>query len=514
MNPGAITECKTTESPLGDWAGIVDRPDNAEALRVSADLLRKVIDCSSDYIFVKDRELRIILCNQAYAKALGKSIGKVCGRTDIENGWSLELVKGNQAEGIKGWESDDRATLSGETIHVVGEPANIGRGIRVLDTVRSPLRGTEGEIVGLVGVSRDITDRTRAEEEVRRTGSYNRSLIEASLDPLVIIRPDGIIRDVNVATEKTTGYFRKELIGTDFADYCTDPEKARRGYQQAFRQGAIQDYELQLLRRDGLSIPILYNASVYRNEDGTIAGVVATARDITERKRAAEELSSANHQLRQLSMDLLRSQDYERRRIARELHDSTAQLLAALRMNLIRTRDSKLEPKRKGELLTEAIDLTTACSREIRTVSYLLHPPLLEEVGLLGAVQSYSEGFQQRTGIQIELNCPSEFGRIEGTLEIALFRILQEGLANIHRHSGSPRAEILLEQDATTVRLELRDWGRGLSTPASGPERGAVQFGVGILGMRERTEQLGGRLEIAGADIGTRLTVSLPLVHS
>ena len=146
-------------------------------------------------------------------------------------------------------------------------------------------------------MSTDTTERHLADEAARRAGDYNRSLIEASLDPLVTIAPDGKITDVNNATEKVTGLSRQQLIGTDFSDYFTDPGKARAGYEQVFREGLVQDYELEIRHRDGHVKVVLYNASVYRDEAGRVIGVFAAARDISERKRAEEEIRKLNEEL-------------------------------------------------------------------------------------------------------------------------------------------------------------------------------------------------------------------------
>jgi PAS domain S-box-containing protein len=169
----------------------------------------------------------------------------------------------------------------------------------LLDTLKVPYYGVEGEIYGLVGISRDITARKRGEDSARKTGAYNRSLVEASLDPLVTIGQDGRITDVNAATEDVTGYPRETLIGTDFSDYFTDPEKARTGYRQVFQEGVVRDYPLEIRRRDGKVTSVLYNASVYRDEGGQVLGVFAAARDITERKGMEEKISKLNKELEQ-----------------------------------------------------------------------------------------------------------------------------------------------------------------------------------------------------------------------
>jgi len=146
-------------------------------------------------------------------------------------------------------------------------------------------------------MSTDTIERHRSDEAARRAGVYNRSLIEASLDPLVTIAPDGKITDLNNAAEKVTGLSRQQLVGTDFADYFTDPGKARAGYEQVFREGLIKDYELEIRHRDGRLTPVLYNAAVYRDEAGDVIGAFAAARDISERKRAEEEIRKLNEEL-------------------------------------------------------------------------------------------------------------------------------------------------------------------------------------------------------------------------
>ncbi|HTP05167.1 MAG TPA: PAS domain S-box protein [Nitrospirota bacterium] len=160
-----------------------------------------------------------------------------------------------------------------------------------IQAIRHPILNDVGDVVTVVGTAIDITERKAAEEALRLAGVYNRSLIEASLDPLVTIDPEGRITDVNAATEQVTGYTRFELIGTDFSDYFTEPEKARAGYQQAFDQGFVRDYELEIRNRNGEITPVLYNASVYRDDTGNVIGVFAAARDMTEQRRAEEARS-------------------------------------------------------------------------------------------------------------------------------------------------------------------------------------------------------------------------------
>ncbi len=168
----------------------------------------------------------------------------------------------------------------------------------------SVYRDEDGRVIGVFAAARDITERKRAEDALRRANLYNRSLLEASLDPLVTIGPDGKITDVNAATEAVTGRDRKNLIGTDFSDYFTEPDRAREGYLQVFRDGFVRDYALELRRADGHITSVLYNASVYRDEAGQVIGVFAAARDITERKRAEQEIRTYAEELRRSNQEL------------------------------------------------------------------------------------------------------------------------------------------------------------------------------------------------------------------
>jgi signal transduction histidine kinase len=228
--------------------------------------------------------------------------------------------------------------------------------------------------------------------------------------------------------------------------------------------------------------------------------------DISERKRTAEAL-------RQLSGRLLRLQDEERRHIARELHDTTAQSLAALAINLNVVKDSvaDLNPRARS-CLSESLGLADQCSREIRTLSYLLQPPLLDEAGLGSALRWLVDGYAKRTGICVDLEMPPELTRMPGDIELALFRIVQEGLTNIHLHSGSKRAHICLKCRPDQAVLTVADEGHGI--PPGVLERGArhdAELGVGIPGMRERIRQLGGQFEIVTGSNGTTLTATVVL---
>jgi signal transduction histidine kinase len=228
-------------------------------------------------------------------------------------------------------------------------------------------------------------------------------------------------------------------------------------------------------------------------------------------RRTTADLESQVEQrtaaLRRLSSRLLSLQDSERRRIARELHDSLGQYLVGLKLNAHMLRQS---PERE-ELWSEADKLMEQCMSEVRTLSYLLHPPTMDAAGFVSAARWYVEGFGQRSGLNVTLDAPADLDRLPDTIELALFRVLQEALTNVHRHSGASTAEVLVGHDAEEVILEIKDNGRGI------PEELLSHFlatgagtGVGIAGISERVRELGGKLTLESNSNGTLVRVAVP----
>src|SRR5688572_27819950 len=226
----------------------------------------------------------------------------------------------------------------------------------------------------------------------------------------------------------------------------------------------------------------------------------------------AEEAGRREEEYRQLSSRLLTLQDEERRRLALDLHDSTAQCLAALTMNLDVVEGTREAlDARARRALAESRSLAERCSREVRTLAYLLHPPLLDERGLPAAVRWFVEGFTKRSGIQVMLDL-RDVGRLPGPIETALFRVVQESLTNVHRHAAATTASIHLTTTADAVALDIEDQGRGLrdQVPRQSGTLLSETLGVGIQGMRERIRQLGGTFDVAFADTGTTVHVRIP----
>jgi two-component system, NarL family, sensor kinase len=249
--------------------------------------------------------------------------------------------------------------------------------------------------------------------------------------------------------------------------------------------------------------------------------LVGACTDITARKQAEEGLRTAHAQLesvveqrtaalRQLSARLLHIQDEERRRIARELHDSLGQYLTAAKINVDILMGSPEEVSR--EMLGEARELIEQALAETRTLSHLLHPPLLDEAGFDSAAHWYVDGFAKRSGIQVSLDIAADLQRLPSAVEIALFRVLQESLTNVHRHSGSDSVEIRLHRNHSDVELHITDHGRGLPPDVLQRfETTGSNVGIGLAGMRERVKELGGQMKLRSAPDGTVLMIKIPI---
>jgi signal transduction histidine kinase len=247
----------------------------------------------------------------------------------------------------------------------------------------------------------------------------------------------------------------------------------------------------------------------------TLAAVIAEREQTeAERIRLIREQANQADLLRDLSGRLLQMQDDERRRIARELHDSAGQLITAIGLNLsVVAASDSLSPE-ASKAIGETVVLGQELSREIRTMSYLLHPPLLDEAGLASALQWYVSGFGKRSQIEVTLQLPPELPRLASELEISIFRVVQEALTNIYRHSGSPTATVSIRSEGHVFRLCIEDEGKGMAARSGWGSAPPNQTGVGLRGMQERVAQLGGTLQIQSSESGTRVIARFPIRKS
>lgn len=340
-----------------------------------------------------------------------------------------------------------------------------------------------------------------------------RVLVENMNEGAATLDKDGTVLYGNASLARILGSSLEDLVGTSLQKYFSlQEQETLRTLIAKGLQGESRG-EVSLASSDGQRR--LVRLSLSPVHDFGIRTICVVATDMTELSGANEALKSSEDMLRNLSGRLLRLQDEERRRISRDLHDVTGQKLALLSMDLSGILKKKIIAKDEdiNRLLLESISLSNEVNKEIRTLSYLLHPPLLDELGLPSAVEWFTQGFENRTGIRVSVDIPSSLVRLAPDAEVTLFRVVQESLANVHRYSGSATAYVRARSEAGEVRLEIGDYGKGMSDESKMSSRASVApLGVGIQGMKERLRQLSGKLEIiSGPGKGTLVIAILPI---
>jgi PAS domain S-box-containing protein len=365
----------------------------------------------------------------------------------------------------------------------------------------APLRDEQGNVAKWYGLAIDIEDRKQAE-------SRSRTLLDAIPQQIWSGPLDGTLDYCNERWRSYVGFGLEELRGDGWQSmlHRDDRERVLKAWHESVTNGTPYEQEERHRGVDGTYRWFLARGVPLRDAQGRIVRWYGTNTDIEDRKQAEEEL-------RRLSGQLLLLQDEERRRIARDLHDSTGQDLVALATTLSQIHASIPSSSRKlRKLASQCQALADQCIRDVRTLSYLLHPPMLDEAGLEDAVRHYASGFTHRTGIDVQLEMSPRLGRMKPDVELALFRVVQESLTNIQRHSGSSQAKIGIERDSGKITLEISDKGTGISGSLR-RRNGKLSFGlgVGIPSMQERVKLIGGQFDIESSSSGTTVRVRIPV---
>ena len=488
--------------------------------------LAAIVESSDDAIISKDLNGIISSWNTAAERIFGYSAQEAIGQP-ITIIIPPELHE-EEAQILKRLRNGERIEHF-ETVRVT----KAGKRINISLTV-SPIKDSSGRVTGASKIARDITESRTIEKELREKQELLRAAFTQTYSFMAILSKDGTIVDANRAALEGTGFTRDEAIGNKLWDvwWRSLPEEreiAKTSVTTAHKGLAVRE-ECQYALRDGTIRFADRTLNPVQNETGETVMIVCSGLDITEHRQLrsmleervherTRELESKNLELvrqtevvRELSARLLQIQDEERRRIARELHDSVGQMLAAVSMNMAHvTHEARSLSPDAHKALEDNAGLLEQLSSEIRTISHLLHPPLLDEVGLQSALQWYIDGFSERSKIKVDLELPDDFGRLPRNLEITLFRVVQECLTNIHRHSGSNTAAIRVSRSENEVRLEVRDAGKGIPAEAQTSLSSGKLSGVGLRGMHERLRQMGGHLDLQSNGNGTLVLATLPI---
>jgi len=345
-----------------------------------------------------------------------------------------------------------------------------------------------------------VKERTAALERNMAEVAEKAALLDLANDAIFVKGLHGAISYWNQGAERLYRWSKEEAIGR------SSHELLGTKFPIPLAEIEARDYwegELLHTTRDGVQIVVASRWTTLRDNEGNPVAWLEINTDITSRKRAEDAARS-------LSGQILTLQDEERKRLARELHDSVGQLLASIKMNSAVFQSVQGDSPVAKAAADNAILLDRVIS-EIRTMSHLLHPPLLDEIGLPSALRWYVDGFSERSKIAIDLDIPGKIERLGSDMEIAIFRVVQECLTNVHRHSGSRSASLRLAKEDGHVRLEIKDTGKGIPLEKQLALTSSGQLGVGFRGMRERISQLGGVLEVRSNGNGTLVSATLPL---
>jgi PAS domain S-box-containing protein len=502
-----------TSTPIVEQNGIVGAVvmfrDITERKRAEAELcesearLRAILDNSPGMVFLKDTEGRYLDVNCQFERTFHINREEIAGKTDDE------VFPSEQAAAFR---ANDLTVLQAGVPMQFEEVALHDDGPHTSVVYKFPLSNGEGKPYGIYGITADITARKAMEEALRQAEEKYRSIVENAVEGIFQSTPGGRYLSVNPALARMYGYeSSEELMGsvTDITHKLyVDPDRRTEMMRLLEWRGVLQGFEYEVYRKDGSRIWISESARVVRDEGGRTLYYEGTIEDVTERKRAEEELQRTLGQMRTLSRRLEVVREQERTRIARELHDELGVRMACLKMDLARmqtmrgdTSPVKLEEKILS--MTDQVDTTIAAVQDLVAE---LRPGVLDDLGLVAAVEWQCRDFERRSGIRCVLDFKQEDIPLDSMRATAAFRICQEALTNVLRHAAAKEIRVRLELVDRQLLLDIQDDGQGIS-----PEKVYDVRSFGLLGMRERADAVGGVFRIVGVPgLGTTVSLRLP----
>lgn len=503
-----IRPYRTAENKL-DGAVItwIDITSLKVSLEHAAAYAQVIVDSAREFLLVLDGQLRVKEANRTFYETFKTTPDQTVDRYIYELGngqWNIPKLRSLLEEVLP-----LRSMV--DNFEVDHDFPSLGKRSMKVNARRIE---QQGQAMILIAIE-DVTARKHAEVSLMEA----EALLGEIADNVNEIFFVGDLREesfmhvlyVNPAYEKVWGRTRESLKREPASWLDAVHSEDRKALIEAFksqRAGALGNIEYRILRPDGSTRWIQSRFFPVRTEGGKAMRCVVVSEDVTELRHAAASV-------RELSTRVFTVQDDERQRIARDLHDTTAASLVALSMNLsLVSRAAENLDSEAHAALAQSVALAKQCSSEIRTVSYLLHPPLMHDLGLAAALHWYVEGFSERSAVRVSLDMAPDLDHLPRAMEIALFRAVQESLSNIHRHSESASAKIRIEKTDGEVRLEVADEGKGMPDGILEPDgRMSTRAGLGLRGMEERVRQSGGRLEVHSGAKGTTIRAILPLTN-
>lgn len=499
----------TTRSKLfitGIIRDISERRQAEAALRESEERFRRIMENSPALIFIKDVEGRYLQTNRQFETIFRLTPSEIVGKTD------LDVFPPEQAAAFR---ANDCRVLEAGTPMEFEEVAIHDDGPHTSLVVKFPLLDAQGRCYALCGIATDITDRKRAEEERQKLAKDRLLLLESTGEGIYGLDRQGRCTFINSAASRMLGYSPEELLGQDMHErihhFLRDGAaylRPRCHIHETLVDGKGRKIDDEVYwRKDGTSFPVEYSSFPVIEQD-LVTGAVVVFLDITDRKRAEQQLTASHDQLRKLTARLESVREEERILIAREIHDELGQALTGVKLELSLLRDQLPDVSPTVHTRLESISgLVDATIQSVRRIATDLRPIVLDQLGLIPAIEWQTQEFQSRTGIQCRLDIYLRSAPLSQTASTAMFRIFQEILTNVVRHAKASVVQITLQEQAGGLVLEVHDNGRGITDAEL-----ADAQSLGLVGMRERALLLGGNITFAGnTGSGTTVRVRIPL---